>query len=324
MADLDLKQSVKVALPKTARGYIVQVTEWEYIKNKVTQISNEPNIYLILASAFLGAFLSSLVYSLTGNFPSKVDGSIPTSCVISWAFVILSGIVTALCFFFGKKVTQVDKIQSSYILEQMNIIEARFKKEETKEHPSVIETVFYDIFDTEGRLSPEKFLEQGLGSKPFEVKGLLDQRIFNRAIEEAKKWGIKISMKPLSYFDAGYVTTIFKGYLEICLKQGQPIEENFAVLIHELAHLFLGHTGRSELSHISRKKPVPLLNRKLSRTAEELEAETVSFLICKKLDLETRSAEYIAAYIKDENDLLQFSYEIVIKIADKIEKLFLK
>jgi hypothetical protein len=47
----------------------------------------------------------------------------------------------------------------------------------------------YDIFETEGTESPEEFLEKGLGGKPFEVLGHLDERIFIHAIEEAKKWG---------------------------------------------------------------------------------------------------------------------------------------
>lgn len=182
----------------------------------------------------------------------------------------------------------------------------------------------YDVFDTEGKETPEEFLEKGLGRKPFEVKGIIKERIFNTAINEANKWGIKISFKPLSYFNAGYITTIFKDYLEICLKEGMSKEENFAVLIHELSHLFLGHTGHKILYYQGNKKPIMLLDRKLSRTAEELEAETVSYLICKKLGLETRSAEYIAAYITSDKDLIEFSYETVIKTADKIERLFIK
>ena len=182
----------------------------------------------------------------------------------------------------------------------------------------------YDIFDTEGNETPEEFLEKGLGKNPFEVKGQLEVKIFERAFDEAKKWGIKISVKPLSYFNAGYVTTIIKGYIEICLKEGMSKEENFAVLIHELSHLFLGHTGHKQLRYDSKEKPTELLQRKLSRTAEELEAETISYLICQKLGLESRSSEYIAGYIKSDNDLIEFSYETVIKTADKIEKLFLK
>lgn len=182
----------------------------------------------------------------------------------------------------------------------------------------------YDIFDTEGKETPEEFLEKGLGSKPFEVKGEIDDKIYESAIDEAKKWGVKISFKPLSYFNAGYIKTLFSGYLEICLKEGMTKEENFAVLIHELSHLYLGHTGHKEIYYNGKGKPTKLLQRKLSRTAEELEAETINYLICKKLGLENRSAEYIAAYIKSDNDLIEFSYEAVIKTADKIERLFIK
>lgn len=180
----------------------------------------------------------------------------------------------------------------------------------------------YDIFDTEGKESPEEFLKRGLGRKPFDVKGELNPQIFKQSIQTAEQWGIKIMYIPLSYFNAGYITTIFKGRLEICLKEGMSNEENFAVLIHELAHLFLGHTGHRELRQLPGEKKIILLRKKLSRAVEELEAETVSYLICFKLGLETRSAEYFAGYIKSENDLLQFSYETVIKTADRIEKMF--
>ena len=182
----------------------------------------------------------------------------------------------------------------------------------------------YDIFDTEGTEKPEEFLEKGLGAKPFEVKGKIDEKIYDKAIDEAKKWGIKISFKPLSYFNAGYITTILRANLEICLKEGMSKEENFAVLIHELSHLFLGHTGHKQVHYQGREKPMKLTPRKLSGTTEELEAETISYLICQKLGLESRSAEYIAGYIRNDNDLIEFSYETVIKTADKIESLFVK
>ena len=185
----------------------------------------------------------------------------------------------------------------------------------------------YDIFQTEGKQTPQKFLENGLGTELFEVKGQINPQILDDAISIARSWGIKISFKPLSFFNAGYVTTIFKGHLEIALKEGMSYEQNLAVLIHELGHLFLGHTGHAVLFQATeegKNKEIKLMNRKLSKTGEELEAETISFLICKKLGLETRSAEYLAGYISSDKDLEGFSYEIVIKIADKIEEIFLK
>jgi len=185
----------------------------------------------------------------------------------------------------------------------------------------------YDVFQTEGKDSPQEFLEKGLGTKPFDVSGKINRQTLDDAILIATSLGIKISFKPLSFFNAGYVTTIFKGSLEIALKEGMSYEQNLAVLIHELGHLFLGHTGHLTLRQTTKEgkiKEIKLLQRKMTRTAEELEAETISFLICKKLGLETRAAEYLAGYISSEKDLEQFSHELVIKTADKIEEIFLK
>jgi hypothetical protein len=181
----------------------------------------------------------------------------------------------------------------------------------------------YDIFDTNGVETADEFLAKGLGHKPLEVKGHLSEDVLLHAIKEANNWGIKVSFKPLSYFNGGSITTVYtNGDTEISLKEGLMNEEYFRILMHELAHLFLGHTGHKGLYYKNSTKPIALPIRELSTTAEELEAETVSYLICRKLGLEARSAEYIADYIKDENDLLQFSHETVIKIADKIERLF--
>ena len=90
-------------------------------------------------------------------------------------------------------------------------------------------------------------------------------------------------------------------------------EVRFSTLLHELAHSFLGHTGHSKLVNEDNKKETKIIPRKLSRSVEELEAETVSFLLNKKQGLETIAAEYIAGYITSENDLIEFSYESVIK-----------
>jgi len=185
----------------------------------------------------------------------------------------------------------------------------------------------YDVFQTEGKDSPQEFLEKGLGTKPFDVSGKINPQTLEDAIFTATSLGIKITFKPLSFFNGGYVTTIFKGSLEIALKEGMSYEQNLAVLIHELGHLFLGHTGHLLLRQTTKEgkiKEIKLMQRRMTRTAEELEAETISFLICKKLGLETRAAEYLAGYISSDKDLEQFSHELVIKIADKIEEIFLK
>lgn len=181
----------------------------------------------------------------------------------------------------------------------------------------------YDIFDTTGEESPEEFMDKGLGRKPLEVKGSINPKMLDFAINAAKDYGIRVAYKPLSYFNAAYVDYTDSNKPEIYLKEGMSTEQSLSFLIHELAHLFLGHTGEKDLTHKITSKRIFIPERALSKTARELEAETCRYLLCYKLRLETRSAEYMAHYIKSNDDLLQFSYENVVKTADKIEKLFL-
>lgn len=103
------------------------------------------------------------------------------------------------------------------------------------------------------------------------------------------------------------------------------VESNFTVLLHELAHLLCGHTGHKEIKRLKPNKRILLPERqKMTLTMEELEAETVSFLVSKRMGLEPRSAEYLAGYIKNLDDLKSISYETIIKTADKIDEIFLR
>jgi hypothetical protein len=186
----------------------------------------------------------------------------------------------------------------------------------------------YDVFDTEGMESPEDFMEYGFGKIPFRVNGYINRKILENSFSAARDIGVRIEIKPLSYFNPGYVTTIYyRGELQIALKEGQSNEQHFAVLMHELGHLFLGHTGHEKLlrkEKDGKEKTIKLPKRNMASSAQELEAETVSFLICSKLGLSTSAEEYLAGYISSERDLEEFSYETVIKTADKIESLILK
>lgn len=180
----------------------------------------------------------------------------------------------------------------------------------------------YDVYDTKGDKSVEDFIADTLETNIHEVKGKIGEYKIKDAYEKVKDLGIKLSWKPLSYFNSGYITTIQSGKLEIALKSDRSHEQNTSVLVHELAHLFLGHTGHEKLQKGTTDQWIKLPQRDLEASARELEAETVSFLVCKKLGLAPRSAAYLAGYMESDEDLTDFSYEAVIKTADKIEKTF--
>ncbi|GAG47110.1 unnamed protein product [marine sediment metagenome] len=57
----------------------------------------------------------------------------------------------------------------------------------------------------------------------------------------------------------------------------------------------------------------------LTRNQKEIEAESVAYIVCRRLGLITKSAEYLTGYIKDENDLSRISVDLITKVAGKIE-----
>jgi len=182
----------------------------------------------------------------------------------------------------------------------------------------------YDIYETRGKLSPNEYLIKVYGEDPNGVKGEIDVNLYNIIENKVRSWGIKLDYKPMSFFKGGHITNIKSKELEINLNEKMSVAEKLSVLIHELAHLFLGHLKDIEIFNTNTQKTILIPHRNIEMHTREFEAETVSFLITKRLGLETRSAEYLAGYFKSEKDFLQFGYEKVIKTTDKIESLFIK
>jgi hypothetical protein len=182
----------------------------------------------------------------------------------------------------------------------------------------------YDVYDTSGVLTPDEFVRQGVGFETLDKDKLFNKEIFYRALNNVKGWGIPVIIKPQYIAKGGHITTIFAGKLEIVINERRELIEQFQVLIHELAHLLLGHTRHGILVHHINNQKNTLLNRKVSRELQELEAETVNYLISTRLGLNTMSAEYLSGYIKNEEMLKKFNYDLVIKTANKVETLFVK
>ena len=186
-------------------------------------------------------------------------------------------------------------------------------------------TIVYDIIDTNGEMSIDEILSIGLPFSPFKVNGEIDKRIYDNLFRNIGKWQIPIYFRPLTYFNAGHITNAISERLEICICSKKSKEENFSIIIHELAHLMLGHTQHLHIINIEKphfKYELPQRSN-LSRSEKELEAEIIALLICKRYGLETHAMEYIAIHIINNNSIKHFNYHTVIKVADKILRLFL-
>jgi len=183
----------------------------------------------------------------------------------------------------------------------------------------------YDILDTDGELPAIEWIEKELGRIIYETDYRFKEVKLDHAINMAKSWGITIQDSEMSLFHYGSINADrAQNKLVIDLNKNQIGLGKLNTLVHELAHLYLGHLGVNKLTNNSGEVQLLLSRRNLSLEARELEAESVSFLILNKLGYETRSAEYLADYIKSENTLLEVNYEIIIKTADFIEKKYLR
>ena len=90
----------------------------------------------------------------------------------------------------------------------------------------------------------------------------------------------------------------------IAIRQGLPAAEEFAVIVHELAH---------ELLHRSERR------KETTRTVRELEAEAVAFVVCRAAGLDglARSSDYIQLY-RGDKELLLHSLSHIQRVAAQI------
>lgn len=194
----------------------------------------------------------------------------------------------------------------------------------------------FDVSDTEpGKknipLPPEV-------SHPFETsKGHVTMEL-DRTIENAKRDGICVEKAKEGAQSAGSIRSVAKDSLppqefQIGLdKNRQPImaripvrycvilnsnlsrQAQYATLIHELAHLYCGHLGTPNIKWWPDR-------RGLDKQVVEFEAESISYLLCKRLGIESTSEQYLALYMKANQEVPPISFECVMKVSGLIEQM---
>jgi hypothetical protein len=101
---------------------------------------------------------------------------------------------------------------------------------------------------------------------------------------------------------------------ELEVSERMSPEQRYATITHELGHLYCGHLGTIN----------PLWwpdRRGLSHSMIEFEAESVSYLVCKRFGLDIAAEEYLAGYVGSQPEVPPISLECVMKAAGLIEKM---
>jgi len=171
-------------------------------------------------------------------------------------------------------------------------------------------------------------------TNPFAIHRGTENGELDRTIENAKRDGVRVHQREFGSQHAGQIQSAnsrdvfrlpdpptFKEKretvpvrYELLLNSHQSREEQYATLVHELGHLYCGHLG----SPNQKRWPD---RRKLDRQVEECEAESISYLVCTRLGIETPSAEYLAGYLGEGGMMPPISLETVIKMAGLIQRM---
>lgn len=103
---------------------------------------------------------------------------------------------------------------------------------------------------------------------------------------------------------------LVKYHLIVSKNLGVP--ETFATVLHELGHLYCGHLGTPDPS---RWKSRIIKDKNI----EEFEAECVSWIICSRMGIDSKSETYLHNYLNKNHAIPPISLDSVLKAAGMIE-----
>jgi hypothetical protein len=182
----------------------------------------------------------------------------------------------------------------------------------------------YDVDDTEGRDLPKTVFN------PFPAKGTMTESQIDHFINLLAKKQIEVRLCAYGSGKAGDIQAICtyagpeagyhgkadKASTSYIIHANSTHDANvqFATIAHELAHLYLGHLGGNKDLKIAARPG-------LSHAQVELEAESTSYLICKRNCVDSESEIYLSEFVKNHDVVGNLDLYLVMKAAGQIEAL---
>jgi hypothetical protein len=167
----------------------------------------------------------------------------------------------------------------------------------------------YDIADTEGPPMPEQW-------RVFaQTSGRLDPALLERTVKNCERDQIQVRRQAMGELRGGFATSRARepGWkMRVGLRADLDDAAAYAVLCHELAHIYLGHVGAD------RDGWWPF-RMNLTEAVAEIEAESVAHIVCLRAGLRTRSAEYLSSFVEDNEDLDAISLDLISRVAGRLE-----
>lgn len=172
----------------------------------------------------------------------------------------------------------------------------------------------YDVKDTEGEPLPEDVFA-------FKARGPIDQ-------SQLQSFGYLLSKKSIGWLEvdegdnrAGSIRLVkrathdkeFSHYRMHINRNHEPAVQ-FVTLAHELAHLFLGHLGGDV------KLKIPTRNIR-DHAKQELEAESVAFIVSERQGVKSKSQSYLSNFVKSNTVVEHIDLYQVTRAAGQVESI---
>lgn len=168
--------------------------------------------------------------------------------------------------------------------------------------------------------------------EPFEVRQGKVSDELDRTIMNSRRDGVEVSERMAGSQSAGLIQRAKPGrtlavqvkerprpeFLDIPLRYELLLNTEhskatkYATLVHELGHLYCGHLGTPYERFWPDRRGLPY-------EVEEFEAESICYLVCARLGIDNPSEEYLAGFMKTNEETPPISLDCVMKAAGLIE-----
>lgn len=169
----------------------------------------------------------------------------------------------------------------------------------------------YDALETIGDTELPKDIQSS-----FRAEGIIPEIVVKQILKCCNKKGIDVQYdNTLWERQAGWAShKQLASHRTIVINATHKPEIQFSTLIHELAHLLLGHLGKFLHCECEDRSY-------LDKNAKEIEAETVSWLICNRLRIITDADRYLHPHVQNKEALSEISVHKILTTSDRIENM---
>lgn len=172
----------------------------------------------------------------------------------------------------------------------------------------------YDVQDTEGRDLPEDVMS-------FFARAKIDRLTLNSLEAFTAKKNIGWQWIDAGDMNAGSIRVVKRAandkeatkYL-IHINRNHDVAVQFVTLVHELGHLFLGHLGPDKKLNVPERHVQ-------GYSQQELEAESVAYLVGARNGVESKSETYLSKFVESNTTVENIDFYQIMRAAGQIESM---